>query len=83
MDKDGELITELVKVYHDMTGLNDEAVVIGGGTYARAMPNIVAYGPMIPGRECTEHQRNERIMLDDYLLLRKIYGEALRRICTE
>ncbi len=83
MDKNGPLITELVKVYKDITGLDDEAQVIGGGTYARAMPNIVAFGPMIPGRECTEHQKNERILLDDYLLLRKVYGEALKRICTE
>lgn len=83
MDKNGPLITELVKVYRDITGLDDEARVIGGGTYARAMPNIVAFGPMIPGRECTEHQRNERILLDDYLLLRKVYGEAFKRICTE
>lgn len=83
MDKNGPLITELVKVYKDITGRDDEARVIGGGTYARAMPNIVAFGPMIPGRECTEHQKNERILLDDYLLLRKVYGEALKRICTE
>lgn len=83
MDKNGPLITELVKVYKDITGRDDEARVIGGGTYARAMPNIVAFGPMIPGRECTEHQRNERILLDDYLLLRKVYGEAFKRICTE
>ena len=83
MDKNGPLITELVKVYKDMTGLDDEARVIGGGTYARAMPNIVAFGPMIPGRECTEHQKNERILLDDYMLLRPIYREALMRICTE
>ena len=83
MDKNGPLITELVKVYKDITERDDEAQVIGGGTYARAMPNIVAFGPMLPGRECTEHQKNERILLDDYLLLRKVYGEALKRICTE
>ena len=73
----------LVKVYKDITGLDDEAKVIGGGTYARAMPNIVAFGPMLPGRENTEHQRNERILLEDYLLLREVYREALMRICTE
>lgn len=83
MDKNGELITKLVEVYQEITGRDDQATVIGGGTYARAMSNIVAFGPMIPGRECTEHQKNERILLDDYLLLRKIYGEALKRICTE
>jgi succinyl-diaminopimelate desuccinylase len=83
MDKNSELITKLVEVYRDITGRDDEPRVIGGGTYARAMPNIVAFGPMIPGRECTEHQRNERILLEDYLLLREVYGEAFKRICTE
>ena len=24
-------------------------MAIGGGTYARAMPNIVAFGPVFPG----------------------------------
>lgn len=83
MDKDGELISKLVDVYHEVTGLEGEAQVIGGGTYARAMDNIVAFGPLIPGREVTEHQKNERIPLDDFLLLRKIYSEALLRICAE
>lgn len=35
-----------------------EPTVIGGGTYARAMEGIVAFGPMLPGRELTEHQAN-------------------------
>ena len=83
MDKDGELITKLVDVYHEVTGLPGEAMVIGGGTYARAMDNIVAFGPMLPGRETTEHQKNERIPLEDFLLLREIYREAFLRICAE
>ena len=83
MDKDGELIKTLVDVYHEVTGLEGEAKVIGGGTYARAMDNIVAFGPLIPGRELTEHQKNERLPLEDFLLLRKIYKEAFLRICTE
>ncbi len=83
MDKDGEFIRKLVEVYRDVTGLEGEAMVIGGGTYARAMDNIVAFGPMLPGRETTEHQSNERISVEDYLLLRKIYREAFTRICCE
>ncbi len=83
MDKDGEFLRTLVDVYHEVTGLEGEAQVIGGGTYARAMDNIVAFGPLLPGREATEHQKNERIPLDDFLLLRDVYREALMRICTK
>jgi succinyl-diaminopimelate desuccinylase len=81
MDKDGELIKKLVGAYKRVTGRDEEPIVIGGGTYARAMKNIVAFGPMIPGREMTEHQKNERILVGDFLLLREIYREALREIC--
>ena len=83
MDKDGDFIRKLVDVYHEVTGLEGEAMVIGGGTYARAMDNIVAFGPMLPGRETTEHQRNERIPVEDFLLLREIYKEAFIRICCD
>ena len=83
MDKDGDFIKTLVDVYREVTGLEGEAQVIGGGTYARAMDNIVAFGPLIPGREVTEHQKNERILVEDFLLLRKIYKEAFLRICAE
>ena len=56
-----------VDVYRSVTGDMSEPTVIGGGTYARAMPGIVAYGPMRPGRECTEHQRDEYVLVEDLL----------------
>ncbi len=83
MDKDGAFIKKLIEVYREHTGRDDEPRVIGGGTYARAMSNIVAFGPMIPGRELTEHQKNEYILAEDFYLLRDIYRDALLRICAE
>ena len=83
MDKNGALMTQLVNVYHEMTGLEGEAELIGGGTYARAMDNIIAFGPTIPGMEQTEHKTNEYISKDAFLLLRKIYRETLERTCME
>lgn len=80
MEKDGELITTLMDVYRNVTGDMSEPGVTGGGTYARAMPNIVAFGPMLPGRELTEHQRNEYLFLDDFLLLRRVYREAIQAL---
>ncbi|MBR1758786.1 MAG: Sapep family Mn(2+)-dependent dipeptidase [Lachnospiraceae bacterium] len=83
MDKNGELITTLVNVYREETGDMTEPMVIGGGTYAKAMDHIVVFGPMISGREATEHQRNEYLLKEDFLLLRKIYGKALYKLAAE
>lgn len=77
MDKSSDLITKLNNAYYQVTGRNDKPIVMGGGTYARAMSNIVAFGPMIPGRELTEHQKNEYILKEDFLMLREIYRTAL------
>jgi succinyl-diaminopimelate desuccinylase len=79
--KDDELISKLTGAYRRVTGGNEEPAVIGGGTYARAMKNIVAFGPMRPGRELTEHQANEYILKEDFELLRDIYREAIKELC--
>ena len=34
---------------------------IGGGTYAKAIPNIVAFGPIFPGDEVRDHKPDEFI----------------------
>ena len=57
-----------------------EAEVIGGGTYARAMDNIVAFGARFPEDPELEHQRNERISVDNMVKLAKIYAEAVVRL---
>ena len=54
--------------------------VIGGGTYARAMDGIVAFGPMLPGRELTEHQANEYIFEKDLYLAKEIYKTAIKNL---
>ena len=82
MDKDGKVIQKLLEVYRKETGDMSEPVVIGGGTYARAMDHIVAFGPMIPGRELTEHMPNEYILKEDLFLIRKIYREAILQLAN-
>ena len=83
LDKNGTLVQTLLSVYRDATGDKTEPAVIGGGTYARAMEHIVAFGPMFPQREQTEHQINERVAKADLLLAERIYEEALFRLATE
>ena len=83
MDKDGEVIRKLIHAFRAVTGIMDEPTVIGGGTYARAMPNIVAFGPVIPGHPCTEHQKNECISVEDFEIAVKVYQKALQELVQE
>lgn len=84
MDKNGPVITALLEVYREVTGdRENQPTVIGGGTYARAMDNIVAFGPMLPGRELTEHMNNEYALVEDLHLCREIYRKALEKLAGE
>ncbi|MBP3853200.1 MAG: Sapep family Mn(2+)-dependent dipeptidase [Erysipelotrichaceae bacterium] len=83
MDKRGPVITKLMEAYHEVTHDDSEPMVIGGGTYARAMPNIVAYGPMFPGAETSEHQPNEHMAIKDLEKAREIYKKAIEKLAGE
>lgn len=82
MDKNGKVVQAMVKVYQELTGDLSEPTVIGGGTYARAMPGIVAFGPMRPGRECTEHQKDEYILLEDLFAAKEIYRQTMEKLAN-
>ena len=62
--EDDPLVQKLMGVYNGYTGENARPLCIGGGTYAKSMPNILAFGPCFPGDEVTEHQPDEYIRLD-------------------
>lgn len=80
LDKNTPVIRALMDVYHEETGDDTPAMTMGGGTYARAMKGIVAFGPLFPGRECTEHQKDEYILLEDLEKAKEIYKKALWRL---
>ena len=82
MDKNGKVVQAMAEVYRRVTGDASEPTVIGGGTYARAMPGIVAFGPMQPGRECTEHQKDEYILLDDLFTAKEIYRQTIEKLAN-
>jgi len=76
--EDNFLVTKLMDVYRSVTGDYDsKPIVIGGGTYARAMENAVAFGPVFPGQEDVVHQKNEYIAIDHLMMLTEIYTKAL------
>lgn len=79
-EKDHHLIKALMTVYKKHTGDTSEPITIGGGTYARSMPNAVAFGPLLKHREETAHQANEHIYIEDLILATKIYADALEAL---
>ena len=80
---DSELIKMLSEVYTDVTREKAQLLTTGGGTYARAVPCGVAFGPLLPGRPETEHQPDERIALDDLVLMTRIYAQLLYKVLVE
>jgi len=76
--KDHPLVQKLMKVYKEHTkDAESQPIVIGGGTYARAVKNAVAFGPLIPGQEELAHQKDEYISIDHLMLITKIYAHAM------
>lgn len=75
--EDHPLIKTLQRVYTEQTGLEATLLAIGGGTYAKEMPNIVAFGPIFPGKPDLDHQANEYIEIDDLVLNAKICAHAI------
>ncbi|AFA46878.1 Sapep family Mn(2+)-dependent dipeptidase [Acetobacterium woodii] len=59
LDKESYLIEVLQKIYEDYTGDKSGPKVIGGGTYARAFDNAVAFGGRFPEEPNTCHQTDE------------------------
>lgn len=80
MDKNGPVMQALLGAYRQVTGDETDAMTTGGGTYARSMDNIIAFGPVFPGHACTEHEKNEYILVEDFLKLREVYRAALEAL---
>lgn len=83
ISKDSRTAKVLMHSYIESTGDESPAVVTGGGTYARALPNIAAFGPVFPGRECTEHQPNEYMYVEDFFKITEIYCNAILEMLGE
>lgn len=77
MPPESELIRCLSKVYEEQTGEPARLISMGGGTYAKAMPNTVAFGPIFPGDEAVEHKPNEYIELSKLMKNAKIIAAAM------
>jgi succinyl-diaminopimelate desuccinylase len=78
MDKNDAMIRTLMDVYKKHTGdVTSEPLVIGGGTYARAVKNTVAFGADFPGEPELAHQKNEYIAVPKLIKCAEIFADAI------
>ncbi len=75
--KDSSLIHTLMGAYQEVTGDMSEPLTTSGASYARAMDNIVCFGPLYPGQEDVAHQANEYMEVAKYKEMTTIYIQAL------
>ena len=75
--KDNKLIKNFLKIYQESYDKDAKPIVIGGGTFARAMDNIVAFGPLFPDSEDTGHQKDEYMSIKDIMKTTEIYTKAI------
>ena len=73
-NKNGELVKTLLDVYNKEFGCNEKPIAIGGGTYARALENGVAFGPSID-EPC--HVPNEKIKIEKLKKCYSVYKSAI------
>lgn len=79
--KDSPMVKALQDAYVKVTG-DDQSplLVIGGGTYAKSIPGIIAFGCEFPGVDNHIHDANERLEVNELLLQVEIYTEAVKNL---
>jgi succinyl-diaminopimelate desuccinylase len=76
--QDHILVKTLMQAYQEVTGdVESQPMVSGGATYARAMPNCIAFGPRFSHTPLTEHKPNEYMVLEDLYRAMEIYARAI------
>jgi len=79
---DEEFIKKLQKVYEEKTGDEARLLAIGGGTYAKSMKNVVAFGPTFPGEAGIIHKPDEFISIESLMKNVQIMAAAIYELAN-
>ena len=75
------MIRALKKAYEDVTGDRESRMeAIGGGTYAKAIHNCIAFGCEFAGEDNHIHDANECLNLEHFKKQVEIYVEAIKNL---
>lgn len=82
-DPNGKLVRRLMNVYSLATGeQNPKPAISGGGTYAKRLPNAIAFGMWFPGKPYPGHDVDEKIPIADLDRGARVLIRALVDIAT-
>lgn len=78
---DSSMIKALDKAYRTVTKDNvSQMEAIGGGTYAKAINNIIAFGCEFQGEDNHIHDANEKLAIESFKKQIEIYVEAIKNL---
>lgn len=80
VEPNSPLIRTLLEAYVEQTGQQPYCVRCGGGTYARELPNAVAFGPTFEGAVTNIHNIDECISYVQFQSLFDIYLAAVLKL---
>ena len=84
IDPNSELVQKLHKAYVEVSGDTErQPQAIGGGTYAKSMPNCVAFGCEFKDEDNAIHGNNENIKIDSLLKSTEIFAKAIYDLIKE
>lgn len=83
IDEDSPLIQALLSVYRDITGDMTPPLKTGGGTYARELPNAVAFGCTPVDMDINMHRADENFPVEQLFLNYRIYRAAMLKLTEE
>ena len=81
--QDSELVVKLMDVFKTMTGRDDKPMAIGGGTYAKHFPNMVAFGPCFVEDPSVIHQPNEFAEISKLMQGIQMFGAAMYELAQK
>ena len=79
---DSELVSTLMRVYNTINRSDSKPLTMGGGTYARELPNAVAFGIVREGDQNLCHVPDESVALDDLRFNTEVMAEAIRELAA-
>jgi len=78
---DSDLVQCLYRAYTEVTGDSEnKPMVIGGGTYAKHLPGIIAFGCAFPGKDNHIHDANEYLDIPELEQQADIYVKAVENL---
>ena len=81
-DPNAKIVKRLMDIYTRATGERVKPAISGGGTYAKRLPNAIAFGMWFPGKPYPGHDTNEKISIDDLQRGARVLIHALTDIAT-